>query len=66
MRGLLRERLVHRCCGEYIDDPRSRKTRVLLANVPRAYREVIASAIRALRPNLEVESTEPDELDGCI
>ena len=49
-----------------IDDPRSRKTRVLLANVPRAYREAIASAIRALRPNVEVETTEPDELDGRI
>ncbi len=37
-----------------------------MANVPRAYREAIASAIRALRPNVEVETTDPEELDAGI
>ncbi|MCA1598331.1 MAG: hypothetical protein LC769_04825, partial [Chloroflexi bacterium] len=36
--------------------------RILLANEPRAYREVIAAAFQALRPNHEVISVTPDDL----
>ena len=42
------------------------KTRVLLANEPRSYRETIASALRHLRPNLEVLVAEPEDLDGDL
>ncbi|QIN77375.1 hypothetical protein GBA65_01335 [Rubrobacter marinus] len=41
-----------------------RKTRVLLANAPRSYREVIASAVHDLRPNLDVFVAEPGEIEG--
>ena len=37
--------------------------RVLLANDPRAYREVIADALPKLRPLVEVFPTEPEELE---
>lgn len=40
--------------------------RILLANVPRAYREAIAHAIQALRPEVEVETTEPGDADSFI
>jgi hypothetical protein len=40
--------------------------RIVVANEPRAYREVIAEAIRAQRSNLEVITAEPVDLDGAI
>ena len=40
--------------------------RILLANEPRAYREVIAAAFQALRPNHEVISVAPDDLDAEV
>jgi hypothetical protein len=40
--------------------------RIMVANEPRAYREVIAEAIRQLRTDLEVITVEPIELDGAI
>ena len=40
--------------------------RILLANEPRAYREVIAAAFQALRPNHEVISVSPDDLDAEV
>ena len=43
-----------------------RTVRVLMANEPRAYREVIAAAIRELRPGVEVITVEPDDLEGSI
>jgi hypothetical protein len=38
----------------------------LIANELRSYREVIATAIRQLRPNVEVIVTEPNELDASV
>ena len=40
--------------------------RVVLANEPRAYREVIAAAFRHLRPQVEVIAVEPDDLDAEV
>lgn len=37
-----------------------------MANEPRAYREVIAEAVRELRPGVEVRTTEPDALDDAV
>lgn len=48
------------------DDSRARRTRVLLANTPRSYRETIAHATRRLRPDVEVETTEPGDLDSSV
>ena len=42
------------------------KALVLLANEPRAYRESIAQVFRQLRPNLEVITAEPDELEDRV
>jgi hypothetical protein len=44
----------------------SRKALVLLANEPRAYRESIAEAFRQLRPNVEVVTAEPEELEDRV
>jgi hypothetical protein len=40
--------------------------RILVANEPRAYRDVIAGAFRELRPQHEVIPVEPDQLDGEV
>ena len=45
---------------------RSRKALVLLANEPRAYRESIAHVVRQLRPNVEVMTAEPKELEDRV
>jgi hypothetical protein len=45
---------------------RSRKALILLANEPRAYRETLAHVFRQLRPNVEVVTVEPDELDDYV
>jgi hypothetical protein len=37
--------------------------RIVLANEPRSYREVIAAAFQVLRPHHEVFVVAPDELD---
>jgi hypothetical protein len=47
-------------------EPRSRKALVLLANEPRAYRESIAQVFRQLRPNVEVITAEPGELEDHV
>jgi hypothetical protein len=39
---------------------------IVVANEPRAYREVLAAALHELRPHLEVICSEPDDLDGNI
>ena len=39
------------------------KMRALVANDPRVYREVIADALKRLRPLVEVSAAEPEELD---
>jgi hypothetical protein len=39
---------------------------VLVANEPRAYRESIAMALSALRPQAEVIAIEPDDLDAEV
>jgi hypothetical protein len=39
---------------------------VLVANEPRAYRETIALALKALRPEAEVLAIEPAELDAEV
>ena len=40
--------------------------RILLANEPRAYREVIAAAFRQLRPQHDVIVVAPDDLDAEV
>lgn len=40
-----------------------RKMRILVANEPRSYREVIGAALQALKPNVEVLTIEPEDLD---
>lgn len=42
------------------------RPRVLLANEPRSYRQAIAGALRALRPDVEFEEIEPERLDGEV
>ena len=37
-----------------------------MANEPRAYREGIAAVIGQLRPQVEIQTVEPDALDGSI
>src|SRR5215204_3405919 len=56
--------------GAVVDTPSSglgaRKLRILLANEPRAYREAIAQALHQLRPDVEIETAEPPDLDTSI
>ena len=40
--------------------------RILLANEPRAYREVIAAAFQQLRPQHEVTTVAPNDLDAEV
>lgn len=40
--------------------------RVLIANEPRAYREVLGATFRALRPHVEVVVAEPPALDSVL
>lgn len=42
------------------------KPRVLLANEPRSYRQAIAGVLRELRPGVEFEEAEPEELDRRV
>jgi hypothetical protein len=43
-----------------------RKALILLANEPRAYRESIAQVLGQLRPNVEVITAEPEELEERV
>lgn len=43
-----------------------KQTRLLMANEPRAYREVIAEAVRDLRPDVDVMTVAPEEMDDSI
>ncbi|MDQ4127908.1 MAG: hypothetical protein M3151_08200 [Actinomycetota bacterium] len=45
---------------------RAGRPRVLMANEPRAYREGIAAVIGQLRPGVEIQTVEPDAMDGSI
>lgn len=40
-----------------------RSVRVLVANEPIIYREVISAALKELRPNIEVFTAAPEDLD---
>jgi hypothetical protein len=40
--------------------------RILVANEPRSYREVIAGTLQVLRPHLEVIVVEPEDLDRDV
>lgn len=40
--------------------------RVLIANEPCTYREVLVAALRAFRPQVETSTVEPDDLDAEI
>ena len=40
--------------------------RILMANEPRAYREVLAAAIQNLRPNVDLVNVEPAGADDAI
>ena len=46
------------------DSPK--ETRLLMANEPYAYREVIAGAVRVIRSDIEVMVVEPLKLDGAV
>ena len=52
--------------GEPSSPRRIGRPRVLMANEPRAYREGIAAVIGQLRPQVEIQTVEPDALDGSI
>ena len=43
--------------------PRSLGVRVLIANTPAMYREVISATLRELRPEIEVFTAEPEDLE---
>lgn len=43
-----------------------RRTRVVVANDPRSYREAIAGVFRSLRPDVEVLVIEPVALDARV
>ena len=40
--------------------------RIVLANEPRAYRDVMAAAFRDLRPGMEIVTVEPDDLGAYL
>jgi len=40
--------------------------RVLVANDPRCYREVMAAILQEMRPKLEVVLADPDDLRGAV
>ena len=40
--------------------------RIVLANEPRAYRDVMAAAFRNLRPEMEIVTVEPDNLGAYL
>ncbi len=40
--------------------------RIVLANEPRAYRDVMAAAFRSLRPEMEIVTVEPDDLGSYL
>lgn len=42
------------------------RPRVLLANEPRSYRQAIAGALQALRPDVAFEEIEPESLDAEV
>lgn len=42
------------------------KVCVLVANEPRSYREVLATAFQGLRPHVDVLCVEPEDLDGEV
>lgn len=42
------------------------KMRIVVANEPRAYRDVIAAAFSILRPHVDVMNIEPDQLDSAV
>ncbi len=42
------------------------RIRILAANEPRSYREVLAAALPALRPRCQVTAVEPDDLDAAV
>ena len=43
-----------------------RKMRLLVANEPRSYREALAVTLRALEPDIQVATTEPEGLDDEV
>jgi hypothetical protein len=43
-----------------------RNVRILIANEPRAYREVFASALRTIRPCAEIVEAPSEDLDGEV
>ncbi|MEW6638821.1 MAG: hypothetical protein AB1425_18615 [Actinomycetota bacterium] len=42
------------------------KTKVLMANEPRAYRQSIAEVLRELRPGVEILTADPASLDESV
>jgi hypothetical protein len=38
----------------------------MVANIPSAYRETIAAALRAMRPDVAVIEVDPDDVDGAV
>lgn len=48
------------------EEPASDKPGVLLANVPRSYREALGLALQELRPGVEVLISAPEDLDAAV
>lgn len=46
--------------------PPQRKAQVLLVNNPRSYREAMAAVIRHARPDVVVETADPEALDAFM
>lgn len=44
----------------------ARPRRILIANEPRAYREVLTAALQALRPQVQALVVEPSDLDDFV
>ncbi len=42
------------------------RIRVIVANEPRAYREVIAAAVAGVRPDVEIITVLPEELEAAV
>jgi hypothetical protein len=45
-------------------DTGTRGMRALIANEPAIYREVFSSALKELRPDMEIFTSKPDDLEG--
>lgn len=52
--------------GASVAERQARKAMVLMANEPRAYRESISEVLQELRPDVEVQTANPADLDERV